>query len=334
MSDLARDCARIRAAGRTVAFYAHNDNHLGLFGGAAARIAAEGVDSRIVSVADPQRRGDISAAVAALGLPCGVFGEEPADAEPGAGDIMVVGNDWGPRPFPQYVDERRAAGARVLGVVEGCRFAKPGRYGRVDEVLVWGPSGRAAFSRPTRDIGCPLIERMIPAPPRAAPIAVINYKFTYGDRDADADFRWLDGAREAARALGLAPVISAHPATMRLPDNAELSGERVEDLLRGAGLLITRASTVLYQALAIDVPVILFALPEDELFEMAEPLGDYQIATDRDGLSACAARLSAGPAPRATAQGAFLARHVSRDPHMSSVDRMARAIASSLSSLI
>ena len=243
---------------------------------------------------------------------------------------MVAGNDWAPPAFRRHLVRRRAAGARMLAMVEGCSFAKPGRYDLADEVLVWGPSGREAFAQPTREVGCPVIERMAERGRRFRMFgrrnAVINYKFTYRDSGADADFKWLAAAMAAARAMGLEPVVSAHPATTNLPENAALSDVAVEDLLRDAGALITRGSTVLYQALAIDVPTILFAAPGDDLFELAEPLGDFAVARNEDELLA-EARALKFRRRRRTADGPFLRRHVSRDPAVASVDRIAAAVA-------
>jgi hypothetical protein len=305
-------------------FLAHNRNHVNLFSPAAARLSAEGVDVAFATIADHPDRAPAAAALAKLPFPHIDIAELERRAKPG--DIVVVGNDWGPRAVARSLERMQKRGAHLVGVIEGARFAFPKQYVRVDEVLVWGPSGQAAFAKPTRVIGSPNIERarFIARNPPERPRALVNYKFAYGAEDEG--FTWGAAAVAAASAIDPDYVLSTHPASVGVPEEVHRSHAPFYDLLADATLLITRSSTVIYEALTAGVSVIYFPLPEEKRAEFAEPMGAFATAENAEQLVQLARAHAEQPAFNPAQAAPFLAHHVSIDPAKTADERLALAL--------
>ena len=240
---------RSPASSQTVYFVAHNLNHYRLMAETCEILGAAGNATMFVCVELAKTAPELIAHWDRIKLPyLGLIRMQQMIRK---GDIVVVCNDWGPRYLIDALHRIQRSGAKVIGLVEGTRFQMPGRYELVDELLVWGPSGSEAFEVPTHIVGSPGLEgdwvgsRVRQRGRRC----LINYKFTYDERKADQDFGWLEKVTSAAHACGTECTISLHPANDPLPANYSVSDKPILELLQDACVVVTRSSTVVYEAL-------------------------------------------------------------------------------------
>jgi len=222
--------------------------------------------------------------------------------------LVVLCNDWAPSGLTDLIARARSVGAITVGLVEGCRFAMPHRYQHVDHVFALGPSSIGLYKQPTYVVGSPLVEAaaweekfcLIPR------FAAINYKFTYDALD-ERD-QWLSAAILACKQAGIAYALSRHPSDRHV--DTKHSFQPINDLLQGAAVLITRSSTVIYEALARYKTVILFPTAAEKLFEFADPQDAFLIAYDEESLLKSIKDALHTNEGRMTAGQNFLHRHI------------------------
>jgi hypothetical protein len=306
-----------------IIFVTHNLNHVQIFEEAAELLRGRGVAISFATIKDIP---GVQRAIDALGYPTMDIGDLPHFAV--ARDVVCFGNDWGPKRMRRAMARLKRKRVTLVGVIEGARFSRPNRYARVDTVLYWGPSGSKLLRRPGRIVGSPIIERAsrLHRHPPDRPHVVINYK-----SPDDAAFDWGRAAIVAAEAIDPAYVLSAHPASKGIPPDVRVSHEPFQKLLSRASLLITRSSTVIYEALAAGVSVLYFPLPDEERVEFGEPRGAFQIADNAADLLRLAQAYAADPRFDRSAASSFLDWHVSIDPRRPAAERMAEALADHLS---
>ncbi len=166
---------------------------------------------------------DFDAAQKALGeLSFSFIKSEELARRATARDVVVVGNDWGPKHFNRKLERFRRNGVPVIGIVEGARFAYPRHWERVDDLLVWGQSGIDTLPGRKHVVGSPAIEKAL-KPSRtqpAQPHIIANYKFMKGAKEEGPI--WAADCAAAASPIDPDYVISAHPFNV-----AELSGLNV-----------------------------------------------------------------------------------------------------------
>lgn len=189
-----------------------------------------------------------------------------------------------------WVTEVRARGVPVIGKVEGAQDfwdadtpeeRRP--YHNLDLVLCQGQfDADALYDQDTAIVGSSRLERLWWAPPVSPParaLALINLNFVYGVRSADRK-RWLDTAIEGCDMAEIPYVISVHPA-----EKAEFRSDRMmkvsaSRLLPHATVLISRFSTLPFEAMARGIPFI-YANPHGETVRtFSEPRGAFDIALD------------------------------------------------------
>jgi hypothetical protein len=241
-------------------------------------------------------------------------------------DVVVLANDWVPAPLLEAIAHMRQAGAHLIGVVEGCRYALPGQYDRVDQILAWGPSAVRSFKKRVHVVGSPMIERTYRRRPSfdAPAFALINYKFTH-HRQAGRE-GWIRSVIAACDAVGVPYRISRHPADRLGGQDLPIEPGDIENVIMRASVLISRPSTAIYQAIAAGVPVVHFPTDYEELEEFAEPLGAYETAHSADELPQLIAQSLAARDRYHVQRGRFLERHVSMIPGRPAGDRMARVL--------
>lgn len=245
-------------------------------------------------------------------------------------DVVVVGNDWGPKHFIRKLERLRRNSVPVVGVVEGARFAYPRHWERVDDLLVWGQSGEETLPGRKHIVGSPAIENAL-KPARTQPAqahVVVNYKFMKGAKEEGP--AWAADCAAAASPVDPHYVISAHPFNV-----AELSGLNVSHapfakLLDEATLLITRSSTVIYEALAARVSVVYYPLADERRAEFGDPMGAFRTANNAAELAEHVRAHADAPAFDEAAARAFLDRHVSVDPQKGAPQRMADFVSAKL----
>ncbi len=115
------------------------------------------------------------------------------------------------------------------------------------------------------------------------PLAVINLNFVYGVRTADRKL-WLETAIEGCERAGIPYVISVHPAEKARVDSDRVTSISASRLLPRASVLISRFSTMPFEAMARGVPFI-YHNPHGETvktFNMG--IDAYPITSDSAGL--------------------------------------------------
>lgn len=305
---------------RRIWFVAHNRNHVRLFADAADLLAGDGHRVAFADLELFYGNEGASQEVRSRGRDSRPFAEVARRA--GAGDKIVVANDWGPPPLVAGLVAAVERGALLIGLVEGAKAAEPRRYRLVHRMLALGPASARLFDVPTDIVGSPILDQAfasaaVSAEPR---FAVINDKFVYDARDLRA--AWLNAAQSACMACGLAPLVSPHPSGAAVSTESEFAA-----LIRRAALLVTRPSTVVFEAMALGKPVVLFPVAGEPLYEFADAGPALETCDDAGALEAGVRRaLAAAPAHRERCR-TFLEDHVAYDPREPAAARIAAAVA-------
>ena len=309
-----------------VFFVVHNKNHVTIFAPVAQRLEAKGLYTQFVTICGHRFEAQAVAALKGAGLAGIDLGEMGRIAT--VADAVCLGNDWGPKRLRAWLARLEARGVALVGVVEGARFGLPRLYRTVNHLLCWGASGLEIGARGARVVGSPIIEAsrsLAGAGPRANPVhALVNYKFS-GTAE-DEGFVWGAAVIAAARAIDPEYVLSTHPSSRGVPADVRVSHAPFPALLAQSTVLITKASTVIYEALAAGVSVLYYPAEGEARAEFGDPRGAFQIAESPDHLLELARAYAAAPAFPAQAAADFLARHVFIDPARPAVERMADAI--------
>ena len=248
-----------------------------------------------------------------------------------SGDVICVGNDWSPKKLLSVLSQVRKRGVTIAGVVEGARFLRKGYYKNVDHLLCWGPSGLDINAKETTIVGSPVIEaaaqRGNTCPSNTVRI-LINYKKS--NAKDDPDFAWGKTTIEAARAVDPNFMFSAHPSTRNASLDLKIHNEPFEIALSSASVVITKASTVIFEALASGVCVIYFPEPNEERVEFAMADGAFETANNAEELIAHVKAHAGNPVfPQENAQR-FLNKHVSMENGLSANERTAACLISML----
>jgi len=251
----------------------------------------------------------------------------------------VVLNDWGPSTSGVIAAVRAAGGvafAKVEGVqdfddVDTGRVREPYRHS--DVVLAQGVNDVEALKgRECVIVGSSRIESIhgAPAMPADTGRVLINLNFTYGVL-AEAQNRWLWTAVNGARSLGLDYEISAHPSQKQIPRDpaisTHLSVDPFSHALRRSSILVSRFSTVLFESMALGVPVIYLNSHGELVPTFRNPEGAFLAVTESNLSEPLREALSWHSDYRARSDS-FFRRQVDIDPARSSADRAADAIVS------
>ena len=216
-------------------------------------------------------------------------------------DAFVAMNDWGePSRAIYHLSRVRAVPsiAKVEGVqdftdVDTGRIRLP--YMAADHVLVQGDNDIAALDRKNLHVvGNSNMEIAWQAGPtdiaRNGEV-VINSNFTYGVL-IDERERFLTEAVSAIESQDLKPVISQHPADLGLP--AELAKYRTDrsmsSMLPGCEAIITRFSTVPFEAIAYGTPFLYFNPHFEKVPTFASPDAAFEHVHTESDLAAALGR--------------------------------------------
>ncbi|MEJ6477456.1 MAG: hypothetical protein QNL92_02100 [Octadecabacter sp.] len=161
-------------------------------------------------------------------------------------------------------------------------------------------------------------------PSGAGQLALINYKFTWADKESDLDHAWLRAALNACEENGFEPVMSCHPAERHDVSGITWADRTIEELLAESALVVTRSSTVIYQALASGVQPFLYPIAKEELYELSDPMACFPICQTSDDLCEAVSRWRIASMPPPSMN--FLDRHVSVIPDKPAFQRVAEAL--------
>lgn len=210
---------------------------------------------------------------------------------------VVTMNDWGEdRPFVVKARESGVPGfAKVEGVqdfedddIDRVRLA----YQSAEFILAQGDNDVRNTRPAAYLVGSSRLERIWRGPPTLAksPRAVINLNFTYGVLN-DARDRWLETAVAACELENIPFVVSLHPAERSaIADRYPVAEEPIRHELTNATVLISRFSTVPFEAMARGVPFIYHNPHGERVPTFSDPQGAFPISTSvhelRSGLRA------------------------------------------------
>lgn len=254
---------------------------------------------------------------------------EPLLAAARPGDVWVFDLGKGHRP-QAAIKELASRGITTVGIQEGCRPTLHDRYQCFDHVLVWGPRAQARFGQKAKIVGSPRLEMLRDQMRKHSPaaernLAVINNKFRGPLEEGPTADQWLKSVLHALEGSGLQPVVSNHIWTTSNIGHRAVSDEPIEQLILKSKLLITRPSSLVYEALVLQSQPILFPLEDDPLCEFCEPFGAFPICWTGQSLSD---QIRQRPWSSKPVCSKFMSTNVDFSSAGSSGERMAKVITS------
>jgi hypothetical protein len=266
-----------------------------------------------------------------------VFELPEADAFADDVSAVFVMKDTG--SLGPLVQRCRELGIPTLGKVEGAQdfwdADTPDQrlpYRNLDLVLCQGRfDSNALDDRETAIVGSTRLERLWWAPPVAPtePLAVINLNFVYGVRTNDRRL-WLDSAIEGCETAGLPYLISLHPAEKARIDSARATSISASRLLPRATVLISRFSTMPFEAMARGVPFIYHNPHQEAVRTFADPMGAFDVTTSAAELAQSLRGLTPDAQDHRLRCQAFFSEHIDVDRARRSEQRAVDAIAKQL----
>ena len=227
-----------------------------------------------------------------------VFEAPSADKIPEGFSAVVTMKDWA--GYAPIIEAAKDAGIPTLAKVEGAQdfhdvdTKNPRRpYRTADHILCQGQNDYDALTEMTRTIvGSTRLERLWWAPPARPhkPLALINLNFTYGML-TDARDLWLSTAIEGCERAEIPYVISLHPAEKARKPHPRSTAVSASRLLRHATVLISRFSTLPYEAMARGVPFIYHNPHGEAVSTFKDDRGAFSTTTDSASLKSALNRL-------------------------------------------
>lgn len=210
---------------------------------------------------------------------------EPEEAARSTSAVVTM-KDWA--GYAPIITAAQAAGIPTFAKVEGAQdfhdidtnqARQP--YRTADHILCQGQNDFDGLEGKSRFIvGSTRLERLWWAPPSRPhkPMAVINLNFTYGVLTA-ARKTFLETAIQGCELADIDYVIAVHPAEKARKPHPRSTTVPISRLLERATLLISRFSTVPFEAMARGVPFI-YHNPHGELVQtFANPDGAFDTTT-------------------------------------------------------
>jgi len=248
-------------------------------------------------------------------------------------------NDWG-EEYRQYVDVANDLGVPTFAKVEGVQDFTDAdvhwdrrAYQRARWVLAQGSNDVAALAtKDTIVVSNNRLEKIWLNPERTpgAPLVVVNLNFTYGVLE-DARDMWIDSVAKACAKTGIPYLVSLHPAERdRFAGRYPIATVPMRHLLTEASVLVSRFSTVPFEAMARGVPFVYHNPHGETVPTFMNPDGAFDITASTAELAGAldeARRWQTGY--RARAAGFFL-QQIDVDEDVRAPRRAAEAIASRL----
>lgn len=186
--------------------------------------------------------------------------------------LIILGNDWG-KEERQIIRESRMLGIPSICIQEGpLQFSKTLNHLRNAEIaFIQGKVMKQYLeSQNTIITGNPKYDSYQKKPLPEKPCVMINCNFTYGVYEEYRD-EWVEDTVRACEALNIDYFISQHPRdTGELPEDYKIIKSNaflVEEQLERSSILISRFSTLIYEALLLGRSVIYYD-PMHETFPL------------------------------------------------------------------
>ena len=264
--------------------------HTDEIGPLAEELARYGIES--VMVVDDRRWKTTEAGLRRYDFPV-IAATEPGDWLVESLGILSL-NDWGEYPR-EYILAAKELGVPTFAKVEDVQDFQDDdvhwdrkAYQTAEIILAQGQNDvRALPGLRTSVVGSSRLERIWKSPPRPyrSDLVVLNLNFTYGVL-SDARDLWLSTCVDACRKAGLPFVVSLHPAE-RDHWNGQLpiADRPMRHLLTKAGVLVSRFSTVPFEAMARGVPFVYHNPHGEGVPTFEEPEGAFEVTSDTASLS-------------------------------------------------
>jgi hypothetical protein len=250
----------------------------------------------------------------------------------GTAAAVVSLNDWGRlQPVLSLAND---AGVPTFAKVEGVQDfddVDTGRYRGAYRTagVVLGQGENDVEALPERKVvvvGSTRLERLWNAPAvTPGSDVLINLNFTYNvlaeSRDA-----WLQSIEAALRATGLRGLVSCHPAERTRTFSLPVAAKPFRYEITRAGVLVSRFSTVPFEAMARGVPFVYHNPHGERVPTFTEPLGAFPITLSVDELVRALLQANATRGDHREQAAAFFRRQVDVDPGRPSELRAADVI--------
>jgi hypothetical protein len=246
---------------------------------------------------------------------------------------LVVLNDWGPMKDAVHIanDAGVPTFAKIEGVqdfndVESSWQRDP--YRAASYILAQGDQDVAAL--PEQEcfvVGSSRLERLWnSAPVVPGEHALVNVNFTFNVLAEQRD-SWIASVRAALRRAGVPAIASKHPAERGRVVGLPVAVKPFRHEITKAGLLVSRFSTVPFEAMARGVPFV-YHNPHGERFPtFAEPGGAFLVSASEEELIEAVAETSSWRADYRQRCASFFLRQVNVDPDRSCAERAVDVIA-------
>ncbi len=175
---------------------------------------------------------------------------------------VVTMKDWA--GYGQVVSAAKAVAVPTFAKVEGAQdfgdadtpYARAA-YRSADHILCQGQNDFDALDGSRYIVGSSRLERLAHAPvlPVGEDHVVINLNFTYGVLEEERA-RWIESAVSACEQLRLPYTVAIHPAERRTRSVPHASTIPISRLLMRASTLVSRFSTVPFEAMARGIPFV------------------------------------------------------------------------------
>jgi hypothetical protein len=256
---------------------------------------------------------------------------EPQRAVEGVAGVVTM-KDWA--GYGEVVTAAKEAGVLTLAKVEGAQdfsdadtpYARAA-YRSADHILCQGQNDVDALDGSRHIVGSSRLERLRQAPllPIESDFVVINLNFTYGVLEEERAL-WIESAVEACETLRVQYAVALHPAERRTTTVARATAVPISRLLLRASVLVSRFSTVPFEAMARGIPFI-YHNPHGEQAATFASGGDaFRTTTSAEEMAAAIVEGRDWRADYRQRSRAFFSAQVDIDPEASSADRAADRI--------
>jgi hypothetical protein len=260
---------------------------------------------------------------------------DPAEAVNGL-EAVVSMKDWA--GYGDVITAAKKAGVTTLAKVEGAQdfndtdtpYARSA-YRSADHILCQGRNDFDALDGSRYVVGSSRLERLWHAPvlPIEHDHVVINLNFTYGVLEEERT-NWIDSAVDACEQLKLPYTVAVHPAERRTRSVPHASTIPISRLMLRASTLVSRFSTVPFEAMARGIPFV-YHNPHGERVSTFAHGGDaFRKTASSDELAAAIDEARGWRADYRERSQVFFARQIDINPEVTSEDRAADVISALL----
>jgi hypothetical protein len=256
---------------------------------------------------------------------------EPSRAVDGIAAVVTM-KDWA--GYGEVVIAAKEEGIPTFAKVEGAQdfddidtpYARAA-YRSADHILCQGQNDFEALDGSRHIVGSSRIERLLHSPvlPIDSDHVVINLNFTYGVLE-EARQHWIESAVAACEMLGVPYTVALHPAERRRPGIPRTSAVPISRLLFRASVLVSRFSTVPFEAMARGIPFVYHNPHGENVSTFAKEAGAFRTTVDTGTLVAALKESRDWRVDYRDRSASFFGRQIDVDPQLSSAERGAATV--------